>query len=124
MALAFMALLTSGCGDDEDVPDADDLPLAPGLAVANSDVRLSMVDDSPYRQLVLTGSTAMTSRAINRVEVAYLREQGWEIRRHKDGTTNAYGSEDGPWAFIGHADGDCRGLAESSGTDYICASLG
>jgi hypothetical protein len=122
MALTFVALVTGGCGDDEDVPDADEFLLAPGLAVANSDVRLSTVDETPYRQLVLTSAAPTTSPAINRAEVAYLQEHGWDIKRHKNGT-NAYAPDNGLWTYIGYSDGDCRGLAESSGSAYICASL-
>jgi hypothetical protein len=121
--IAFLAFLATGCGGD-DVPGADKLPLAPGLDVTASDVRPSIVDNSPYRQLVLAVSSPMNDRAINRAEVRYLRQRGWKTHRHDSGTA-ATAPDRGVWAFIGFAEGDCRGLADStSGGGFICASLG
>ena len=122
------ALAVSGCGEESSsVPEAGQFPLAPGLEVANSEVRASLVDDSPYLQLVLTSATAKTPRAINRAQVAFLRDQGWKLHQHNDWSTNGRAADRSVWAYIGFAEGDCRGLADSvrtSGMPYICASLG
>jgi hypothetical protein len=126
MCLILASLAASpGCGAD-DVPDASELPLAPGLEVAGDDVRRSDVDESEYRAIALTSSYEATARAMNRAEITYLREAGWKVRRHKNGTANAVNGT--VWAYVGFKKRSCRDLNDSlqvqPGTPYICASLG
>ena len=122
-----MLIVASGCGDD--APEAEELPLAPGLEIATSAVRTSNVDSTrQYLALVLTSSTSASSAAIHEAQVAYLRAQGWRVERHENGTVNLDAPDDSLFAFLGRSGGDCGGLAEEiraeRDTPYLCATLG
>ena len=123
VSAALVAGTLAGCGDD--VPDADQLPLAPGLEVGAS--KVGHADDNQlFRALIITASDARNARQINDSELAFLKDRGWRIREHGDGTANAGAPDDALWTFIG-LDQHCRDLSETfreSDRAWICVSLG
>ncbi len=120
--------MVSGCGSD--APEAEKLPLAPGLRVVSHEVRGGVAETGWHgNYLLITGADGMRSTVIRSRELEHLRELGWKFHRaFHDGSRRLVSPDDQVRADVGFGRGTYCGFGgvkrtAPPGYPSICAVL-